>query len=132
MILLSYKTLVLSIGFVHVLMRLCGLVNFMSEELCLRLFQEADESQFPDGGDDVGHSTSFRSAHVVYENIFETFHGAGYGERQTGGTVVRGIRSLVVDKSGAGNYRTVQEAVDAVSVFNTQRVLIQIREGTFL
>jgi hypothetical protein len=130
MILLSYKTLTLSIGFVHVLMRLCGLVNFMSEELCFRFFQEADESSqlFSDGGDDdVGHTTSFRSAHVVYENIFEAFHGAGYGERQTGG-----IRSLVVDKSGAGNYRTVQEAVDAVSVFNTQRVLIQIREGTFL
>ena len=49
MILLSYKTLVLSIGFVHVLMRLCGLVNFMSEELCFR-FQEADDdAQFPDG-----------------------------------------------------------------------------------
>lgn len=130
MILLSYKTLILSIEFVHVLMRLCGLVNCMSEELCFR-FQEADDSQFPDGGDDVGHTTSFHSAHVVYENICETFHGAGCGERQTGGTI-RGIRSLVVDKSGAGNYRTVQEAVDAVSVFNTQRVLIQIREGTFL
>lgn len=87
-------------------------------------------------GDDVGlYTTSFiHSAHVVYENIiFETFHGAGYGERQTAGGTVKGIRSLVVDKSGgAGNYRTVQEAVDAVSVFNTQRVLIQIREGTFL
>ena len=99
----------------------------MSEELCFR-FQEADDSR----GDDVGqYTTSFHSAHVVYENIFETFHGAGYGEKQTGGTV-RGIHSLVVDKSGAGNYRTVQKAVDAVSVFNSQRVLIQIIEGTFL
>lgn len=131
MILLSYKTLILTMGLVQVLMRLYGLMNFMSQEFYFR-FQEADDSQFPCDGDGVGHTTPVHSAHVVYENVSETLRGAGCGEKQTG-RAVRGIRSLVVvDKSGAGNYTTVQGAVDSVRDFNTQRVLIQIREGTFL
>jgi hypothetical protein len=40
-------------------------------------------------------------------------------------------RTIVVDKSGKGNYKTVQAAVNSVKNGNSQRVIIQINAGTY-
>ncbi|XP_057853537.2 probable pectinesterase 15 [Cryptomeria japonica] len=42
------------------------------------------------------------------------------------------IIQIVVDQSGAGNYTTVQEAINSVSDNSTQRTIINIKAGTYV
>ncbi|KAF8702395.1 hypothetical protein HU200_032770 [Digitaria exilis] len=42
-----------------------------------------------------------------------------------------GVRKVVVDASGAGDFTSIQQAVDSVPVNNTVRVVMQINAGTY-
>ncbi|XP_072963624.1 probable pectinesterase 68 [Typha angustifolia] len=43
-----------------------------------------------------------------------------------------GQRTIVVDASGAGDYLSVQEAVDSVPENNTQRIIVKIKAGFYI
>lgn len=62
--------------------------------------------------------------------------GAGsIGTASTGTTEVQpaavASRTIVVDQSGKGNYKTVQQAINAVPDNNKRRVIIVIRPGVY-
>jgi hypothetical protein len=42
-----------------------------------------------------------------------------------------GVRKVVVDAGGAGDFTSIQQAVDSVPVNNTVRVIVQINAGTY-
>ena len=42
-----------------------------------------------------------------------------------------GVRKVVVDAGGAGDFTSIQQAVDSVPVNNTVRVIMQINAGTY-
>ena len=46
-------------------------------------------------------------------------------------TSAKSVRTIVVDQSGKGNYKTVQKAIDSVPNGNKQRVVIVIRPGVY-
>ncbi|XP_066320152.1 probable pectinesterase 68 [Miscanthus floridulus] len=43
-----------------------------------------------------------------------------------------GVRKIVVDASGAGDFVSIQQAVDSVPEGNTMRVIMQINAGTYI
>ncbi|KAL6903372.1 hypothetical protein ACP4OV_004185 [Aristida adscensionis] len=43
-----------------------------------------------------------------------------------------GVRKIVVDASGAGDFISIQEAVDSVPANNTMRIIMQINAGTYI
>jgi len=43
-----------------------------------------------------------------------------------------GVRKIVVDASGAGDFVSIQQAVDSVPEGNTMRVIMQINAGTYM
>lgn len=43
-----------------------------------------------------------------------------------------GVRRIVVDASGAGDFLSIQQAVDSVPVNNSVRVIMQINAGTYI
>lgn len=43
----------------------------------------------------------------------------------------RGIRVIVVDQNGYGNYMTVQAAIDSISSGNQDRVVIHVHPGVY-
>lgn len=43
-----------------------------------------------------------------------------------------GVRRIVVDASGAGDFLSIQQAVDSVPENNTMRVIMQINAGSYM
>jgi pectin methylesterase-like acyl-CoA thioesterase len=43
-----------------------------------------------------------------------------------------GVRKVVVDAGGAGDFTSIQKAVDSVPVNNNVRVIMQINAGTYM
>lgn len=43
-----------------------------------------------------------------------------------------GVRKIVVDAGGAGDFVSIQRAVDSVPEGNTVRVIVQINAGTYM
>lgn len=43
-----------------------------------------------------------------------------------------GVRKIVVDASGAGDFVSIQQAVDSVPEGNTMRIIMQINAGTYI
>lgn len=43
-----------------------------------------------------------------------------------------GVRKIVVDAGGAGDFVSIQQAVDSVPEGNTVRVIMQINAGTYM
>jgi pectin methylesterase-like acyl-CoA thioesterase len=43
-----------------------------------------------------------------------------------------GVRKVVVDAGGAGDFTSIQQAVDSVPVNNNVRVIMQINAGTYM
>lgn len=43
-----------------------------------------------------------------------------------------GVRRIVVDATGAGDFLSIQQAVDSVPANNTVRVIMQINAGSYM
>lgn len=63
--------------------------------------------------------------HAVFQNAARTTGSIGDLDRKVGETVI------VVDQSGAGNYKTINEAFNAVPEHNKNPIIIKVNAGTY-
>lgn len=71
---------------------------------------------------------SVGAKHAAFENAAKATAGGSVDElaRKVGETVI------VVDQSGAGNYKTINEAFNAVPAHNKNPITIQVNAGTYV
>ncbi|KAL5548612.1 hypothetical protein UlMin_003843 [Ulmus minor] len=76
----------------------------------------------------VGFCSSLANDYISWDDLKVDDHGVGLAN---GDEFRNGSRVFVVDKNGRGHSPTVQEAVDMVPEYNTQRVKIYILPGIY-